>query len=514
MNWDKFKYWLKKEVSEHQSQVDVQDLWKSLEPELDIINQDKTRKKTFFYWLLLPLFLLLGGIWFFLPISSIDNQQATDNQKNTPTEQTQPESREDIQSIENETKKEPLNITPQTDSQENVTNNAPIITQKTNPDANTQPSLNSNNSQVNGDLSNRGAQDLTTNHQQQDIVIPPTEKKPIVSKQNNQDISNKQSIESLPKENRALKNQGNTLVNTETSNDKQNTLSPLLSQDFRFNLIKAPRFSSSQHTTYYQTDVNSFPEITRKDLNKDNQGNLRPKFRFNAGLIAGFSYADRQLSLNDEAASDLLRLRELTEKSLETSHIGFEFGAIHKSGWSFWTGLQQTRIVERFDLDTTTTEISNILGVRAIRINNNQDSTQILGQVQQTRTTTIEKRIFNNYEMLDIPIYIGYQRSFGKLNVGLQGGILVNLSLKTRGEVLDQELQILDIQDNQDRLFRSKVGLGYQFGLRISRPLFGKIDWMISPFMRIYPRNFALDNNVISQKYRLFGGKFGFTYHF
>ena len=243
------------------------------------------------------------------------------------------------------------------------------------------------------------------------------------------------------------KNQSNRLIDTEISDQKKNLLTPLLSQSFRFNLIKAPDVVLPKQTTFYQADVNSLLATTQNSNQTGNQDNLGPKFRLNFGLIAGFSYTDRQLSLNDEAANDLLRLREATEKSLETSHIGFEVGAIHQSGWSLWTGLQQTRIVERFDLDTTTTEISSILGVRAIRVSNNQDSTQVLGQIQQTSTTTIEKRIFNNYELIDIPIYVGYQRNFGKFNVGLQGGILMNLSLKTRGQIVDQNLQVFDIQD-------------------------------------------------------------------
>ena len=512
MNWDKFKYWLKKEVSQHQSQVDVQDLWKSLEPELDIINHDKDRKKTFFYWLLLPLFVLLGGIWFFLPISTHKSIQVSENQEIIQEEGTQPKSQKNLQSNENETQKEELISIPKTNTQEENIIHSPLKTQKTTPDTQTQSPLNSNNSRINGDLSNQDTRNQTPNHQQQNTTIP-TEENSNVFTQDVQSLSNKKSIENIITNDNSQKNQNNTIINTETSSHKKNILTPLLSQGFRFNLVKQPDFLPP-HTAIYQTDINSFPEITRKDLKEGNQENLIPKFRFDAGLIAGFSYTDKELSLQDETANDLLKLRELTEKSLETSHIGFEVGAIHKSGWSLWTGLQQTRIVERFDLDSSITEVSNVLGVRAIRINNNQDSTQILGQIPQTSTTTIEKRIFNNYEMIDVPIYIGYQRSFGKLNIGLQGGILMNLSLKTRGQVLDQELQVLDIQNNQEQLFRSKVGLGYQFGLRISKPLFGRLEWMISPFMRIYPRSFTISRNSISQKYRLFGGKFGFMYRF
>ena len=498
-------------------------LWQSLEPQLESINHTKERKKTFLYWLLLPLAILMLGLWFFIPSGKSEGTMLRPESKAKSEITTETQTKEQntasgfnkepniAHNIDKEQKKSP-DINKQTDLSEDQSSLLSLSKdQKSTSSASAISKTKSTRVYRKPPVETH--QDFYTQKEKESAHVNASQNIPLNKQKQEETLPHQDNLSNLAIEN-TQKNQSNTNPSSSNSGDNTSqTIELLKIQAFRPAKLSRPHALTHTPEQWYRAEVPSDLDYVNDEGSKVNKP-FDKAWRFNLGLIAGFSYTDKRLSARRESANGLLKLREITENSLETSHVGIELGLRHRSGWSIWSGIQQTRIVEHFEFDTARVEITTISGVRAIRINPGRDSTTILGNVPQTRTTTIQKSIFNNYELIDIPVFVGYEKRVGKINLGLQAGILVNLSLKTRGQILNQEAEALDIQQTQNTLFKSRVGLGYQFGARLSGPVVGGVDWMISPFLRVYPKDFAIESNNITQRYRVFGGKFGFLYRF
>ncbi|MEM6967219.1 MAG: hypothetical protein AAF573_20825, partial [Bacteroidota bacterium] len=154
-------------------------------------------------------------------------------------------------------------------------------------------------------------------------------------------------------------------------------------------------------------------------------------------------------------------------------------------------------------------------GTKFLRINLSGDTIPIEGMVEQTTTSSFNKRIYNTYSLLDIPILVGYETYIGdKWKIGIEGGVLANLSLQTEGTIPDMELNDINLEDNQDQYFKSNVGLSYQVGLSVSRRFWENVELSIAPTVRWLPTDFSVSQNPIGQKYTMFGMHAGIRYFF
>ena len=179
--------------------------------------------------------------------------------------------------------------------------------------------------------------------------------------------------------------------------------------------------------------------------------------------------------------------------------------------------MQLTSIAERYKNYSTTAEtVGDVFGVQYLSYGLGNDPVEIMGWISQTKTTEYKKEIFNTYRMIDIPVLISYNRSFGeKWQVGIQGGIFANLSLKTEGIIPTATLNDYHLDNNDgNEIFNSNVGLSYHLGLNFKRKLSKRWELSFSPAVRYFGNDFANDNYGLSQKYVLLGGNVGLNFRF
>ncbi|MDX2302287.1 MAG: hypothetical protein NW226_05770 [Microscillaceae bacterium] len=519
MNWEKFTHWLKNEMSRHQSPVDAQDIWQAIAPQLNQLPPAKHKNRRTVFWII-GLGILLVGISGLLILQNqatnhtLSQESQSDNHKkqkdsleNEP-EITQPEhknaSNSDVQDPQNLTveKKTPTSL----DEKKSLTPEQISGTNK-----HTRSLLGQKNT-PNADFPEKN-QPISASHTlSQDSI---TKKILTLDKPQNQ---------TLPLKGLDLQFVSPSFLNEPALPEKNISRIPNPTQDsiqerktiaLHFLKPQEPRLVFRQPYVHNPEAFYQAPSAQKSTSDSANhQKTIGKKWLVFAGFTGGLSYAQKTMQAKTEAFNDLLRLRKSSESNLETTHLGFQLLLRHRSGWEFRTGAEQTRIVERFDYQNINTEVENILGIKAYRIGLDNDTTAIYGQVPLTRTTSIQKRIYNSYELIDIPLILGYSKNLGKLNIGLQAGLILNLSLQTRGQVLSDSLSIINLQAEQSNLYKPQVGLGYYLGLRFQRPLFRTLEWNISPFVRFYPQDFSLAQNNISQKYRLLGFNFGLLYRF
>ncbi len=217
---------------------------------------------------------------------------------------------------------------------------------------------------------------------------------------------------------------------------------------------------------------------------------------------------DREL---DTLSASLLNLRINTERTLETVQFGINGTAKLFDKLEITTGIQYSRMTELF------TYISSDSGVPTDSIYDiayyfkdlDDNLVPIYGQVPQTETIVTDKKIYNYYHMIDIPFLVGYQHNFGKFSAGFQTGIMANVQLKTKGQILDGDHDFLDIKENQSDVFQSSLGIGYQVAIPLRYQLTDHLDISLTPYWRKLGQSLTLDTYTIEEKYSFLGGNLG-----
>jgi hypothetical protein len=486
MKWEKFRKQVKKELNEYESPVDIHSVWKNIEPKINLLNQENKRRNRFFIAFPIVGVLLLASISTYWSFTSFDfsNTSLFSQEKNKTIEATQA-----ITTDTEETRKEASTSSQKTISlkEDEAKENQKIETK-----------------------SNRNNAPLDLYSSQKNKTTAIKENVPISK---SSDKIYKLAIQNEKTEtiNTAPTTQRNAEVSSLNSSDenvflaKNSTQKRLLVVDL---LTPFPVNFQKEDTFIWQKDslLNAMHVLPTKPLHK--------AFSLGIELLGGIGYAHKTLSDKTNGNDSLLLLRKNSEALLETSQIGLQFTLTHQSGFTFSSGIQRTTIAERLNYTNTLIETEMVEGIIHYRTNLAGELEAIQGMIPLTRTMLTQKKIYNRYEMYDIPLLIGYQQILGKWRIGGQVGVFANLSLKTRGQVLQNDSTSLDIGANQASIFKSKVGLSYQLGLSLSRNILPNLELNFSPTLRYLPNDFTVREYGVSQKYFLINARLGLRYTF
>ncbi|MFT4665560.1 MAG: hypothetical protein ACI9XB_002516 [Gammaproteobacteria bacterium] len=514
MKWDLFKNRLKRESQQQEDAVDIDALWSAIEPDVDALNGKEDKRRRFFFWLFFGVGVALTAAWFALSNEETIADGAVAEKGTAVEEVSVLSKRGDVnnnliaKAKETENKRDLLRVnsnvfqknetvisinSAKVESGKTIENNEVVkINQLVNLNKNTNNSsviaLKSNpkRSLIVNVQTNLNEGSLVT--EMQDSPTSPEKQKP-----------NRKAEEKAAQNTVLIKETINRINISGLLVSMRNGLLPMKGDSLSDVPAFSPRYK--EYTTF---------------------GKSAPAFSFTAGITGGLSFANRNLSQKVGEGSILLQNRNEYESSLETSHYGFFIGAKHKKyNLGITIGLQSTTIAERYTYKKEKVEKQMVFGVQVRRINLEGDTINIMGDVLETTTSTIDKNIYNSYRLLDIPVIVSYQYPLKKWNLGVEAGILVNLSLKTEGIVPNELLEVQgplsrdqDIDNSKNDLFKSKVGLGYHFGLSIGGSITKKLGWKVAPMLRIYPSDFAGTTNQLSQRYVLYGVNGGVAYRF
>jgi hypothetical protein len=237
----------------------------------------------------------------------------------------------------------------------------------------------------------------------------------------------------------------------------------------------------------------------------------RPHYNFSTNLQGSISFVDRELGLTDSAALELKKLRNQTERALESYQIGLGFSYHHRSGFTLSTGANYTQINELFESNNTVVKVDTVYGIKYLSIGLDDDTTAIYGDIPITTKTTFQKKYYNKLRMVDIPILAGYEFHFRKATVGLQAGVFVNLKLQAKGQILNSASETIQLEEAN--IFKPQIGLSYYYAASAGYKLRDNMEAYISPFMRYFPKSFTKDY-PLSQRYNLYGANIGIRYRF
>ncbi len=471
----------KEEVLSHHSEVNIDEIWAAIEPQVDLINAEKKRKKRFFFFFLFGAMLLAGSSLYIWQNGSLtegnhstleakdSHAEVLKKEKSTALKGATTETTSESQTIENETIKSNKSATNKENLQSKTTSSTTSTFNKS------------------GNIPNRN-------------VV--TEVSPIATPNSNNTTNlpvNKENIiQQINTNNDLLLNE--KVVPAETSIIQQNSE------------LKPPTpISLSPQIATLEAELSS-PVADAGELNIT----AAKKLKFSLSANTGISFINRGLASNIDSISspEVLGLRRESETLLEAIHYGVRGKLTHKSGFSFSTGGQYTVLSERYDNNNLEIEADSIEGVIKRIIQLNGDTVDVIGLMPRTTSYDYEKQIYNRYKMIDIPFIVGFEGRMNEWSLGIQAGVFVNLSLKTSGQIRNTQTTDLNIGENQADIFKSKVGLSYYGGVYIRRALSQNLDITIVPHGRFFAKDFNVADYAVKQRYSLIGVEAGLSYRF
>lgn len=254
-----------------------------------------------------------------------------------------------------------------------------------------------------------------------------------------------------------------------------------------------------------------------EDAAEDNEDDFRPRnkllrIKFGVGVYGGLGSSFSSLKTKDPLDDEYLQMRLQTEEQLETIRMGLELIAKSELGLYFKTGVQFSRIARKFTFRSDIVTVDSIHGVTQIYVNTNtNDSIFIYGQIPVTTTTSYNKETYNNFNMLDIPLLVGYTHNHENWSFGVEGGALINISTKTKGEIFDRNNEIYDIKEDPNEWYKSNVGVSFTASVYAAYHLSDNLQIYLAPTVRM-ESIFSTAANPIAQKHGELGINVGARY--
>ncbi|HFB99986.1 MAG TPA: hypothetical protein ENJ53_04200 [Phaeodactylibacter sp.] len=233
----------------------------------------------------------------------------------------------------------------------------------------------------------------------------------------------------------------------------------------------------------------------KKEVNVETGCGIKPdgskiKFRTSLDLFLSPDYANQMLEYKDTDFEAYARMRTKSESASLSFNTGVRVNFLTEFGWAIRTGIVYTQINEIFKTQHRETIITIDV-----------TTGDTLGYTEGIR----DVRIKNRYRMVDIPLLIGYEVPMKRFKLSVNGGVYLNLMSKQSGAFFspleDKVVYFTEgYPDNYD-IFKDNIGMSVFLGLGFNVPLTQKMQLIIEPHTRYYPKSFTIRNYILNQKY-------------
>ncbi|HMR88573.1 MAG TPA: hypothetical protein PKD51_10480 [Saprospiraceae bacterium] len=208
-------------------------------------------------------------------------------------------------------------------------------------------------------------------------------------------------------------------------------------------------------------------------------------------------------------------LRNKNEKTLEGIQAALYLQLRkQKSPLYLKAGLSYARLTEKMQLDYSYTKLDTSRGIISVTVSQTGDTvTTIIGDIVTEKTLSGKKVAHHSFSLYDIPIAIGYEKKMGPWSFGIEGGVMLNLSMQASGSTLFSDTSFVSV-DASPNQYRTNVGLSYFGGLNVGRDFhrIGRI--YLAARARFIPATFTTDAQRFRQSYNFAGLHLGYVYTF
>ncbi|MDD2792872.1 MAG: outer membrane beta-barrel protein, partial [Sediminibacterium sp.] len=224
-------------------------------------------------------------------------------------------------------------------------------------------------------------------------------------------------------------------------------------------------------------------------------------------------YASPDLAFKSVSSNTASQQFMSRKDSSESARVGFTAGLrIVKplnDHFQVKVGLQYSQINESFTYKTSDEiKTTTVITVRNITLANGTvvtvSDTSILQQAVNKYNT-----VHNRYKHIDVPVLMGYQFGNDNLKIGINAGVIVNLSSSYKGVMLDSTLSPQPIDKNSSVGYKTNVGLGLYTGISITKRINYNTSVFAEPYLRYNLSDITTPESVYKQRFSVGGLSLG-----
>ena len=164
------------------------------------------------------------------------------------------------------------------------------------------------------------------------------------------------------------------------------------------------------------------------------------------------------------------------------------------------TGLQYSQINQKYIYRSENEiKLTTVVTVRTI--------IRAPGDTAVVRDTSIVQNIGfknkvekNRFRSIDIPILLGYQFGRGSVKVGVNAGVILNVSSWYEGVMLDSSLAVVPVQKSS-QVYKSKLGMGLYAGINVTKELSDDMQLFVEPYYKHSIDNITSGSMPYQQKF-------------
>jgi hypothetical protein len=228
-------------------------------------------------------------------------------------------------------------------------------------------------------------------------------------------------------------------------------------------------------------------------------------------LFASPDYAFKSVS-NISASQQYLDKKDSTEQMQIGYSAGFRIVKPLNNNWLLKTGLQYSQINQKFsyrnenEIKTTT-----VITTRSI-IRSPGDTIMVTDTSMLQQIGYSVKTIRNHYRSIDIPLTLGYQFGNEDLTIGINAGVVFNISSWYQGELLDTSLTSVPMSKISNSYYRSNIGMGLYSSISVLKRINENTHLFFEPYFRYNLSNMTNTASPYNQRFQVGGLAIGLRF--
>ncbi|MBY0480962.1 MAG: hypothetical protein K2Q21_06390 [Chitinophagaceae bacterium] len=229
-------------------------------------------------------------------------------------------------------------------------------------------------------------------------------------------------------------------------------------------------------------------------------------------LFASPDYSIKKVT-NISASQQYLNKKDSSEQMEVGYSAGFRIVKPLTTNLLLKAGFQYSQVNQKFTYRNeneikTTTVITNRTIIRAPGDTIIVADTSILRQVGFS-----VKTVHNHYKSIDIPVTIGYQFGNEDLSIGINGGVVFNLSSWYQGELLDTSLASVPINKISSSIYKTNIGMGLYSSISILKRINDNTHLFFEPYFRYNLSDMTNSQSTYNQRFHVGGLAIGLRFN-
>lgn len=229
-------------------------------------------------------------------------------------------------------------------------------------------------------------------------------------------------------------------------------------------------------------------------------------------VFASPDYAFKSVS-NINASSQYLNSKDSSEQMQVGYSAGIRLVKPLNDHFLLKTGIQYSQINQKF-VYRSENEIKVTTVITARTIIRSPGDTILVSDTSVLQTIGYSvKNVKNRYRSIDIPLTLGYEFGNDDLRVGINAGVIFNVSSWYQGEMLDTAYQPVSISKASNSLFKTNIGMGLYSSISIQKRISENTHLFFEPYFRYNLKNMTNDLSPYTQRFQVGGLAIGLRFN-